>query len=101
MKYPMIVAALSGALLLSACERPTTTVVTPAAAPAPVLVAVPGPAVEQVIRDCGARGIPAAVILSAGFGETDSETGTAGADRERQLLRTARASGPPCSASRW
>ena len=32
------------------------------------VVAVPGPAVEQVIRDCGARGIPAAVILSAGFG---------------------------------
>jgi acyl-CoA synthetase (NDP forming)/GNAT superfamily N-acetyltransferase len=53
------------------------------------IVAVPGPAVEQVIRDCGARGIPAAVILSAGFGETD----TAGADRERQLLRTARAAG--------
>ena len=57
------------------------------------IVAVPGPAVEQVIRDCGARGIPAAVILSAGFGETDTETGTAGADRERHLLRTARAAG--------
>ena len=41
------------------------------------IVAVPGPAVEQVIRDCGERGIPAAVILSAGFGETDTETGTA------------------------
>ena len=66
------------------------------ALPEPVdlaIVAVPGPAVEQVIRDCGQRGIPAAVILSAGFGETDTETGTDGADRERQLLRTARAAG--------
>ena len=62
------------------------------ALPEPVdlaIVAVPGPAVEQVIRDCGERGIPAAVILSAGFGETDTD----GADRERQLLRTARAAG--------
>jgi acyl-CoA synthetase (NDP forming)/GNAT superfamily N-acetyltransferase len=53
------------------------------------IVAVPGPAVEQVIRDCGARGIPAAVVVSSGFGETD----TAGADRERLLLRTARTAG--------
>ena len=53
------------------------------------IVAVPGAAVEQVIRDCGERGIPAAVILSAGFGETDTD----GADRERRLLRTARAAG--------
>ena len=44
------------------------------------IVAVPGPSVEQVIRDCGERGIPAAVILSAGFGETDTD----GADRERR-----------------
>jgi acyl-CoA synthetase (NDP forming)/GNAT superfamily N-acetyltransferase len=53
------------------------------------VVAVPGPAVEQVIRDCGERGIPAAVILSAGFGEV----GTGGADMERRLLRTAREAG--------
>jgi acyl-CoA synthetase (NDP forming)/GNAT superfamily N-acetyltransferase len=53
------------------------------------IVAVPGPAVEQVIRDCGERGIPAAVVISAGFGETD----TNGADRERQLLHTAREAG--------
>jgi acyl-CoA synthetase (NDP forming)/GNAT superfamily N-acetyltransferase len=53
------------------------------------IVAVPGPAVEQVIRDCGRRGIPAAVILSAGFGEADA----GGADRERRLLRTAREAG--------
>jgi acyl-CoA synthetase (NDP forming)/GNAT superfamily N-acetyltransferase len=53
------------------------------------IIAVPGPAVAQVIRDSGERGIPAAVILSAGFGETDTD----GADRERQLLRTARAAG--------
>jgi acyl-CoA synthetase (NDP forming) len=53
------------------------------------IVAVPGPAVEQVIRDCGERGIPAAVILSAGFGETDTD----GADLERRLLHAARAAG--------
>jgi acyl-CoA synthetase (NDP forming)/GNAT superfamily N-acetyltransferase len=53
------------------------------------IVAVPGPAVEQVIRDCGERGIPAAVVLSAGFGEADTD----GAERERQLLRTAREAG--------
>ncbi|HST64706.1 MAG TPA: acetate--CoA ligase family protein [Mycobacteriales bacterium] len=63
-----------------------------AALPEPVdlaIVAVPGPAVEEVVRDCGARGIPAAVILSAGFGET----GGAGEDRERRLLRVARDAG--------
>ena len=62
------------------------------ALPEPVdlaIVAVPGAAVEQVIRDCGARGVPAAVILSAGFGEADTD----GADRERRLLHTAREAG--------
>jgi acyl-CoA synthetase (NDP forming)/GNAT superfamily N-acetyltransferase len=62
------------------------------ALPEPVdlaIVAVPGPAVEQVIRDCGERGIPAAVILSSGFGETDTD----GAERERRLLHTARSAG--------
>lgn len=53
------------------------------------IVAVPGAAVEQVIKDCGRRGVPAAVILSAGFAETDPE----GVGRERQLLRTAREAG--------
>jgi acyl-CoA synthetase (NDP forming)/GNAT superfamily N-acetyltransferase len=53
------------------------------------VVAVPGHAVVQVIADCGVRGIPAAVVLSAGFGEADA----LGAERERELLRAARAAG--------
>lgn len=40
MKYPMLFAAVTTALVLSACERPTT-IVTP---PAVVTVPVPGPA---------------------------------------------------------
>lgn len=53
------------------------------------VVTVPGSEVAQVIRDCGTRGTPAAVVISAGVGEADA----LGADRERELLRTARAAG--------
>ncbi|HEY6748033.1 MAG TPA: GNAT family N-acetyltransferase [Mycobacteriales bacterium] len=62
------------------------------ALPEPVdlaVIAVPGHAVSQVVSECGERGIPAAVVLSAGFGEA----GAPGAERERDLLRTARAAG--------
>src|SRR5205814_3162881 len=84
MKYPMIVAALSSALLLSACERPSTTVVTPAAAPTPVLVAVPGPAGPQGATgeaapkgETGATGSTGATGATGSTGSTGS-TGAAG-----------------------
>jgi hypothetical protein len=72
MKYSIIVTAFSGALLLGACERPATTVVTPAAAPAPILVAVPGPAGPQ-----GATGDTAPKGETGATGAT-GETGKTG-----------------------
>ena len=78
MKYPMIVAALSSALLLSACERPSTTVVTPAAAPTPVLVAVPGPAGPQgATGEAAPKGETGATGSTGATGATGS-TGAAG-----------------------
>ena len=50
------------------------------------VVAVRADAIPAVLTDCGARGVPAAVLVTAGFGET----GSAGALRERELLRLAR-----------
>jgi hypothetical protein len=73
MNYSMIVAVLSAALVLSACERPSTTVVAPAAAPAPVLVAVPGPAGPQ-----GATGESAPKGETGATGNTGN-TGSTGA----------------------
>jgi acyl-CoA synthetase (NDP forming)/GNAT superfamily N-acetyltransferase len=51
-----------------------------------VIVAVPASRVEQVIEECGAAHVGAAVILSAGF----AETGPSGAVTESQLLASAR-----------
>src|SRR5205823_1974150 len=34
------------------------------------VVAVPAEAVEAVLADCGRRGVPAAVVVASGFGET-------------------------------
>ena len=53
------------------------------------VVAVPADAVEPVIDDCVAAGIPAAIVISAGF----AETGDAGRQREARLLRTVREAG--------
>ena len=50
------------------------------------IVAVPARAVEQVIEQCGAAHVGAAVVLSAGFGET----GPSGAATESRLLASAR-----------
>ena len=52
------------------------------------LIAVPAKAVPQAILDCGERGIPFAVILSAGFREIPS-----GAEAQRQLDDAIRRSG--------
>jgi acyl-CoA synthetase (NDP forming) len=51
------------------------------------LVAVPPDACEDVVRDCGARGIPAAVVFTSGFAEAGRE------DAERRLVAAARAGG--------
>ena len=50
------------------------------------IVAVPASRVEQVIEECGAAHVGAAVVLSAGFGET----GPSGAATEARLLALAR-----------
>jgi acyl-CoA synthetase (NDP forming) len=51
-----------------------------------VIVAVPASRVEQVIEECGAAHVGAAVVLSAGF----AETGRSGAVTESRLLALAR-----------
>jgi acyl-CoA synthetase (NDP forming) len=45
------------------------------------LIALPGHAVPQTLRECSDAGIPAAVVLANGF----QETGESGADLDRQL----------------
>jgi acyl-CoA synthetase (NDP forming)/GNAT superfamily N-acetyltransferase len=50
------------------------------------VVVVPATEVTEVVADCGQRGVPAAVVVTAGFGEAGAD----GAARERELLRTAR-----------
>jgi acetyltransferase len=57
--------------------------------PAPVdlaVIATPAATVPSVIGQCAERGIPAAVVISAGF----RETGAAGAELERKILLEAR-----------
>jgi collagen triple helix repeat protein len=73
MKYSMIFATLSAVLVLCACERPSTTVVTPAVAPATTIVAVPGPAGPQ-----GATGATGDTAPKGDTGATGA-TGNTGA----------------------
>lgn len=54
-----------------------------------VVVAVPAAVVPEVIEDAGAKGIPAAVVLSGGF----AETGEAGRRLEAAVLTAAQAGG--------
>jgi acyl-CoA synthetase (NDP forming)/L-amino acid N-acyltransferase YncA len=54
-----------------------------------IVVAVPADRVVSVIEDAGTVGVPAAVILSSGFGEA----GPAGRRTQAELLRAARAAG--------
>ena len=58
-------------------------------APDLALVAVRAEQVGDVIEQCGQRGVPAAVVVAAGF----SEAGEAGAEAEAELVDIARASG--------
>ena len=53
------------------------------------IVTVPARAVEAVIDDCISKGVPAAVVISAGFGETGAE----GRAAERRLVDKVRAAG--------
>ena len=51
-----------------------------------VVIATPPQTVPGIIEDCGIHGVKAAVIITAGFGETGPE----GAALERQVLENAR-----------
>jgi acyl-CoA synthetase (NDP forming)/GNAT superfamily N-acetyltransferase len=53
------------------------------------VIAVPAPAVRDVVADCVAAGVGAAVILTAGL----AETGPAGAQAQAEIVRLARAHG--------
>ncbi len=53
------------------------------------LVAVAAPSVAQVARECGAAGVRALVVLSAGF----ADAGPEGVERQRELLAICRETG--------
>jgi acetate---CoA ligase (ADP-forming) len=53
------------------------------------VIAIPAKMVPAAIEDCGAKGIKAAVVISAGF----KEVGTEGADLEKRLFNSAMVSG--------
>jgi len=53
------------------------------------IVAVAAPGVAQVARECGAAGVRALVVLSAGF----ADAGPEGAGRQRELLEICRQTG--------
>ncbi|MDH6121683.1 acyl-CoA synthetase (NDP forming)/RimJ/RimL family protein N-acetyltransferase [Kitasatospora sp. GAS204A] len=60
--------------------------------PGPVdlaVLAVPVEAVPAVVADCGAQGVRGLVVVTAGY----AETGAAGRERQRALVRQARAAG--------
>lgn len=52
------------------------------------IVAVPAAHVPETVADCAGAGVRAVVVISAGFAETAD-----GRERERELVRTVRASG--------
>jgi acetyltransferase len=54
-----------------------------------VVIATPAQTVPEIIEECGAQGVKAAVIITAGFGET----GPAGRELERQVLVSAKRHG--------
>lgn len=70
------------------------------AVPEPVdlaIIAIPAQTVPAIIHDCGQAGVPAVIIISAGF----RETGAAGAELEQLCLAEARSAkmrvlGPNC-----
>jgi acetate---CoA ligase (ADP-forming) len=61
------------------------------------VIVIPYPAVPAVLRECGEKGVPAAIIISAGFREAGEE----GLERELELIEIAkeynlRLIGPNC-----
>ena len=54
-----------------------------------VVVAVPAAAVDSVIDDCAARGVRAAIVITAGFAEIGAE----GRERQQKLLEKIRGHG--------
>ncbi|MDL5204246.1 GNAT family N-acetyltransferase [Streptomyces sp. ALI-76-A] len=54
-----------------------------------VVVAVPAPYVPDVVEECGLHGVQGLVVLSAGY----AESGPEGRERQRDLVRLARAYG--------
>lgn len=55
-----------------------------------LVTAVPGDAVQQVVEDAAAQGIPAVLVVSEGFADAGTDEGRARQDR---LVATARAAG--------
>ncbi len=53
------------------------------------VLAVPADSVQQVVLECARKGVRGLVVMSSGY----AETGPEGAERQRQLVRTARANG--------
>jgi acetyl coenzyme A synthetase (ADP forming)-like protein len=53
------------------------------------VIAVPAPVVVDVARECADKGVPALVVISAGF----AETGPDGAELQRRLVDVCRAAG--------
>ncbi|MEW1656193.1 GNAT family N-acetyltransferase [Streptomyces sp. NPDC093707] len=53
------------------------------------VIAVPAPAVPEVVRDCGEHGVQGVLVLSSGY----AEAGPEGRERQRALLRLARSYG--------
>ena len=54
------------------------------------VVAVPGDNAIAAVKDCAARGVKAAIVMSSGFGETSAPEGKA---KEREMVAAARAAG--------
>jgi hypothetical protein len=61
MKHSLALILAAGAFVLAACDRPAT-VVTPAPAAAPTVIAVPGPAVPGPAGPQGATGAPGEAV---------------------------------------
>lgn len=58
------------------------------------VLAIPAAEVDEVVRQCGARGVRGLVVMSAGFGESGSgEARADGARAQRELVSQARAHG--------
>ncbi|QKW09639.1 GNAT family N-acetyltransferase [Streptomyces sp. NA04227] len=53
------------------------------------VISVPAPQVPEVVAECGEHGVQGLVVLSAGY----AESGPAGRERQRELLRQARSYG--------